>query len=77
MKNVKGISTLLVMAALLTFFCSIENVKAEDQKDYKGWGINDPYNKFYNAKELDSFKGRVKKFKTLTPLPGMACPCNW
>lgn len=38
----------------------------------KGWEIDSEYNSFYNAKELDKFKGEITKFVEITPLPGMA-----
>ncbi len=41
-------------------------------EDIKGWEINSKYNSYYNYKELDSLKGILKKFKKVTPLPGMA-----
>ncbi len=40
--------------------------------DIKGWEINSKYNSYYDYKELDSLKGILKKFKKVTPLPGMA-----
>jgi hypothetical protein len=38
----------------------------------KGWEIDSEYNSYYNAKELDKIKGKITKFKEITPLPGMA-----
>jgi len=47
-------------------------VTAKDSTPYKGWGIDSEYNKLYNYKERDSIKGKVTKFKKITPLPDMA-----
>lgn len=41
-------------------------------KGLKGWGIDSEYNSYYNAKELEKIRGKVTKFKQITPLPGMA-----
>lgn len=38
----------------------------------KGWEIDSEYNSYYNAKELDKFKGEITKFVEISPLPGMA-----
>jgi len=40
--------------------------------DIQGWEINSKYNSYYNYKENDRLKGTLKKFKKVTPLPGMA-----
>lgn len=38
----------------------------------KGWGISDPYNKFYNYKEAERIKATVVKVVEVVPMPGMA-----
>jgi len=40
--------------------------------DVAGWEKGGAYDKFYDAKEADSFKGRVEDIIDITPLPGMA-----
>lgn len=40
--------------------------------DTTGWEKGGAYDKFYDAKEADSFKGRVEDIIEITPLPGMA-----
>lgn len=40
--------------------------------DITGWEKGGAYDKFYDAKEADSFKGRVEDIIEITPLPGMA-----
>ncbi|WP_457576375.1 hypothetical protein [Desulfomarina sp.] len=37
-----------------------------------GWENGSDYNSYYNAKERDSLKGILVKFKTVTPLSGMS-----
>lgn len=55
---------------LSTFFSSpIYAVSAEEKK---GWGNDDEYNQYYNLKESDKLKGRVKSFKEVEPLPKMS-----
>jgi hypothetical protein len=45
---------------------------AGDKKDMGGWEPNSPYNKIYNASELDKFKAWVVKVKEIVPMPGMS-----
>lgn len=45
---------------------------AGDQKDMGGWEINSPYNRLYNANEMDRIKGRIEDIKEVIPMPGMA-----
>jgi hypothetical protein len=45
---------------------------AEGPQDMGGWEKDSPYNKLYDPRELDSFKGYVKKIFTVVPMPGMA-----
>ncbi len=40
--------------------------------DMKGWEIDSTYNQLYDYRELDSFKGTVKKIYTDVPMPGMS-----
>ena len=48
------------------------NAVAEPPADMQGWEIDSPYNQLYDAREMDSFKGYVRKIYTLVPMPGMA-----
>jgi hypothetical protein len=50
---------------------SVSGVTA-DPKDMGGWGIDDPYNRNYDAAELDNFKAKVVKITEVVPLSGMA-----
>ena len=45
---------------------------AGETKEMGGWGVNDPYNKFYDVAELDSFKADVVKITEDAPMPGMS-----
>ena len=45
---------------------------AGDTKDMGGWEKGSPYNKLYNAAEMDSFKGTVVGIKEIVPMPGMS-----
>lgn len=62
---------LLTLLPLLLFAIATPcSLLADD--GLKGWEIDSEYNSFYNAKELDKFKGKITKFVEVTPLPGMA-----
>jgi hypothetical protein len=60
------IATIALPLALALLACSFASAG-----EYKGWEVGSPYNDLYDYKERDSFKGIVKKFKKVTPMPGM------
>lgn len=62
------IRVFLVSAALFSFGLS---AAAAETAAFKGWEKDSVYNSYYNYKERDSLKGKVVKFKQVTPLPGM------
>ena len=59
---------LLSILALISYDASI----AGETTDMGGWGVNDPYNQFYDVAELDSFKANVVKITEDAPMPGMS-----
>lgn len=63
------IQVFIVSAAILSFGLL---AAAADPAAFKGWEKDSTYNGYYNYKERDSLKGKVVKFKQVTPLPGMA-----
>ena len=60
----------IVLALLLVSFAV--SAQAEGPQDMGGWEKDAPYNQLYDAREMDSFKGRVQKIFTVVPMPGMA-----
>ena len=46
-------------------------VIAAETKDMGGWENDSPYNQFYNAAEMDSFKAKVVKITEAPPMAGM------
>ena len=52
----------------LIFFAST----CYSQADITGWEKGSKYDNLYNPKDRDQLKGIIKKFITVTPLPGMA-----
>ena len=54
----------------------ISIISCADEPKMNGWGLDDPYNKHYDIKRLEDFKGRVVKIKEVTPMlemsPGVA-----
>ncbi|MFT5726340.1 MAG: hypothetical protein ACI8PB_000461 [Desulforhopalus sp.] len=69
MKNRLGILLLAVSCLVVTASVPTNSIA---QGSYSGWEKDSPYNKLYNYKERDSLKGKLLKFKKLTPLTGMA-----
>jgi len=45
---------------------------AADSPDRKGWGVNDPYTRLYNPKEVEKFKAKVVRLTETAPMPGMS-----
>ncbi len=64
-----GRTLLVALALAITLPMS---AVADPPADMQGWEIDSPYNKLYDAREMDSFKGYVRKIYTLVPMPGMA-----
>ncbi len=61
-----GLASIIILTLItITTQASI----AEDS--YKGWEKDSEYNSLYNYKERDSLKGKLLKFKKITPLRGM------
>lgn len=69
--SLKNLSVLLPAALALMFVVPF-GALAGPPAAMQGWNVDSPYNKLYDARELDSFKGYVKKIYTLVPMPGMA-----
>lgn len=62
----------LLLCTLLSIVLLSISVFTAGAADITGWEIGSEYNELYNAKELDKLKGRITKFVTITPLPGMS-----
>ncbi len=45
---------------------------AGEKRDMGGWGLDSPYNKLYDASEMDSFKGTIVKIIEVVPMKGMS-----
>lgn len=60
---------LTVVYVALTFVFSTSSFA---EPHYTGWEKDSVYNRLYNSKERDSLKGKLLKFKKITPLKGMA-----
>lgn len=60
----------LLLATTLLF--SLAGAARGQDAGLVGWEKDSPYNSHYNYKERDALKGKVKQFKEVVPLPGMA-----
>jgi hypothetical protein len=60
---------LLILPALLILS---NPALAADSSEKKGWGIDDPYHKFYNPKEFEKIKARVVRVTEVVPMAGMS-----
>jgi hypothetical protein len=59
-------------AVLMALVVCVTLALAADPAEKKGWGANDPYNKFYNPKELEKIKAKVVKVMEVVPMTGMS-----
>jgi hypothetical protein len=57
---------------LLSFAFGVCYVQAEEKRDMKGWGIDDPYNKLYDVREYEKIRAWVIRVKEVVPMPGMS-----
>lgn len=66
--------TIISLSVLILFITLVNSspVLAAENRDMGGWELGSPYNKHYNPAEMDSFRGRVVKFKEVIPLAGMS-----
>jgi hypothetical protein len=62
----------VVLVVLIAASMTAVPAMAADVQDMGGWGKDAAYNKLYDAREMDSFKGYVKKVFTVVPMPGMS-----
>jgi len=65
-------SALAVFAILFLCLSGTAGVHAGSQKDMGGWERGSPYNKLYDASEVDSFKASIVKVTEIVPMPGMS-----
>ncbi len=47
-------------------------LQADGKKNMGGWGVSDPYHKFYRAQDVEKLKVIVVKIKEVVPLKGMS-----
>jgi len=63
---------ILSLAACCALCLTAVAIAAQGKPDVTGWEKGSAYDKFYDPKEADSFKGRVEDIIDITPMPGMA-----
>ena len=64
------LNTVLVLS--LTVAVGVWSAYAGEQRDMKGWGEGDPYNKYYDVREFEKFRAWVLGFKEESPMEGMS-----
>ena len=65
-----SMSMLIALILVAGFFNG--TIGATDDLGMQGWGINDPYNKYYDLTKYEKFRAWVVGFKTEPPMPGMS-----
>jgi hypothetical protein len=68
LKHLRKAAWLLILSYLTA---STAVVAAGPPTEMGGWERGSPYNKLYNAVELDSFRGEVVKILEVVPMAGM------
>ena len=62
----------IIFLVCVFIISGVYSIQAGDSKDMGGWGINDPYNKLYNAADVERIKVVVTEVKEVIPIPGMS-----
>jgi hypothetical protein len=62
----------LVMIIAATVFLTIDLGYTEEKKDMQGWGIDDPYNQYYDVREFEYIRAWFVRAKEVVPMPGMS-----
>lgn len=61
-----------ILLALGVVLLATASGTAQDDKNMGGWQLGSKYNQYYDAAELDAFKGWIVKVTEVTPIPGMS-----
>ena len=69
--SLKRIGNLLLLIAIFLVI-GLGWAQADEEKDMKGWGVDDPYNKLYNVREFERIRAWVVRVKEVVPMPGMS-----
>ena len=64
------LTKLAISSFIFIFFIALASQVTASE--YKGWGLNSPYNNLYKPSERTSFKGEVIEILDIAPLPDMA-----
>jgi len=72
MKNKFQGTIYMTALILLSLVVALSYVQAEEKRDMKGWGIDDPYNKLYDVREFEKIRAWVVRVKEVVPMPGMS-----
>jgi hypothetical protein len=60
------------MFILTSVITSVHEIRAGDERNMGGWGVDDPYHKHYQVAKFEKIKANVLKIKEVIPMPGMA-----
>lgn len=66
------ISLKILVWACLLVLAVLGPAYSGDSKDLEGWGMDDPYQKIYNANDVERVKAVVTDIIEVVPLPGMS-----
>ncbi len=61
-----------LMFVLTSVIISLNGVRAGEQQNMRGWGVDDLYHKNYQVAKFEKFKAKVLRIKEVIPMPGMA-----
>ncbi len=62
----------IIFLVCVFIISGVYSIQAGDSKDMGGWGMNDPYNKLYNAADVERIKVVVTEVKEVIAMPGMS-----
>lgn len=64
------IVNLLCILAIVALMTGV--AVADEKRDMQGWGVDDPYNQFYDVREYEKIRAYVVKLREASPMPGMS-----
>ena len=61
-----------LLCILVVGFLAVGVAVADEQRDMQGWGVDDPYNQFYDVREYEKIRAWVVQLRQAPPMPGMS-----
>jgi hypothetical protein len=67
-----GYQLFMLLSLLLAFGMASVSISAAEEFNMRGWGLDDPYNQYYDFGKFEKFRAWVIGFKAEPPMPEMS-----